>query len=160
MTPNKIDLVIKGFQKLIKSEEDPERKDQINLLSKRVQDAFDYLEDRYEAIRDKDKVSVDVEQRFITVVSTERKNPRFTYRPSTGELTVKIPVHYGEAFRKSLLTFAERALKEIPQELKMVIRGTPDFSKTHQKYRLCLTGNCHPKKPRFQIFADEIAPSE
>jgi len=63
-------------------------------------------------------------QRHIKYITTDHSKARITYRPSNGEILVKVPVGTSENILKVYEELAEIVKNDMPEDIDLTMRGT------------------------------------
>jgi hypothetical protein len=129
------------FDKLIKDVGDSPTKNLLVKLKKDVFEKFEALKKEVEGTHHQYKSSTPVKDRFVDFKLNDSSNIKMTYRPSNGELLIKVsektPYHKIELLEK----LGKKIISEIPDELKLTLRGTPHWSETEKGFRVVLADN-------------------
>jgi hypothetical protein len=127
----------RSFQNLAKKHKDND----ILVLMKNVTEKIEGLILETERTHLENKSSATVEQRYVVYSEIPGGNPKITYVPSSGECRVKIPAKSPDEYKQAAKLFAEKIIKEIPDHIKLTLRGTLHWSNSLNNYRVTLQEN-------------------
>jgi len=127
------------FHRLAKR--NPDSRDEIDELRKDVFARFDSLKQEIERSQHSRKPSTPVGGRYILCEDNGTSNPKFTYRPATGELLFKFSSLMPSSKLKLANFLATQVVNSIPDDIKMVLRGTLHWSESNQGWRVTLRDN-------------------
>lgn len=135
------------FRQLIKKwGDDVELKESLKELQDTVFSKLDAMRKEIERTHHQNKPSTPFEYRYIKYEDVDSGDPKMTYRPSNGELLIKIPKNTPKLKRFLLTKLGLTIIEELPDEVKITLRGTPHWSESQSTYRVNLKDNnksCH-----------------
>lgn len=130
------------FQSLAKKHKDTE----IMSLMKIVSEKIEGLISETERTHLENKHSTPVDMRYVVYTETTGGNSKITYVPSTGECRVKISAKTPDEYKQAAKLFAEKLIREIPDHIKLTLRGTLHWSNSLNSYRVTLQDNSRSVK--------------
>lgn len=139
MSKHSLPDIRRSFQALAKKHKDND----ILSLMKIVTEKIDGLKREVERTHLENKHSTPVDMRYVVYMEIPRGNPKITYVPSTGECRVKISTKTPDQYKQAAKSFAEKIIKEIPDHIKLTLRGTLHWSNSLNSYRVTLQDNNH-----------------
>jgi hypothetical protein len=129
------------FRSLIGQEECPLKKRSFQKLYDFSVEKFEGLKNEVERHHSKNRKVVSQQDRFVTIVRISQRTAKMTYRPSTGELLLKIPDVSGETITKRLIKLAHDVIDNIPMDVTRVVRGNPRYNQMADCYTVRLKEN-------------------
>ena len=127
----------KGFDDLFKSF-DPKI---LNELKRTVLDEWDRQKQAIERVELAYSKMANVSQRHVKTIEIPEKNAKITFRPSNGEILIKIPVGTPLFKIEKLEELAATLTKELPDNIPTTLRGTPHWSESERCFNISLVSN-------------------
>lgn len=79
-----------------------------------------------------------IEKRYVKIIDAKESNSKFTYRPESGEILIKIARGTSQFKQKEFEKLGELAMKQIPMDIPVTLRGTIHWSETNSCARVCI----------------------